>query len=110
MAWQDSLQPASWRGISFGVLDSEIRRGRRVAVHEYPYRDIVWVEDLGRATRRYGFRGFYVGDDCYQVEQEMLAAAEVSGAGNLVHPSLGSLTVNLIEFSSGQRRELGRVV
>ena len=109
-SWTDNLQPASWRGISFAVMDSEVRRGRRVAIHEYPYRDIVWVEDLGRATRRYGFRGFYVGDDCYDIEQQMLDAAEVKGDGALVHPSLGSLTVSLVEFSVGQRRELGRVV
>jgi prophage DNA circulation protein len=109
-SWLSQLQPASWRGIPFSVNDSEIRRGRRTAVHEYAYRDIVWVEDLGLATRRYGFRGFFVGDDCYAVEQSMLAAAETPGPGQLVHPSLGALTVSLIEFSSGQRRELGRVV
>ena len=29
-----------------------------VAVHEYPYRDTVWVEDLGRSARKFTLRGF----------------------------------------------------
>lgn len=110
MSWLDELQPASWRGIPFAVVDSEIRRGRRVVLHEYPFRDEVWVEDMGLGVRRYAFRGFYVGDDCYGVEQAMIAAAETPGIGELVHPSLGSLGLTLMDFGVAQRRELGRVV
>nr|WP_242012107.1 DNA circularization N-terminal domain-containing protein [Acetobacter oeni] len=91
----DALQPASWRGIEFAVERSEIRRGRRTAVHEYPFRDQVWVEDLGRGVRSYAFTGFVVGDDCYDVEQALLAQAEIAGPGTLVHPTLGSVTVTL---------------
>jgi prophage DNA circulation protein len=39
------LQPASYRGIPFGVFGGQARFGRRNALHEYPFRDVPWVED-----------------------------------------------------------------
>ena len=110
-AWIAQLQPASWRGLGFAVNSSEYSRGRRTAVHEYPFRDDVWVEDLGRAARAVAFAGFVVGDDCYAQAQALLAAAEVAGSGELIHPSLGSLTASLVSKPRfTERRELGRVV
>jgi len=110
-AWIDQLQPASWRGLGFAVDSSVIRRGRRVAVHEYPFRDDVWVEDLGRGVRGVAFSGFVVGDDCYAQAQALLAASETAGSGELIHPSLGSLTVALASpMEATERKELGRVV
>ena len=49
--WADALQPASWNGIPFAVRASQIRRGRRIVVHEHPFRADAWVEDLGRFSR-----------------------------------------------------------
>lgn len=110
MSWRDELRPASWRGIPFGVLANESRFGRRVAVHEYPFRDTVWVEDLGRNVRRLGLTGFLVGDDALLRKQEMIEACEEEGPGELVHPTLGSLTVALLEFAASERWDQGRVV
>ncbi len=110
-AWLAQLRPASWRGLGFGVNSSEYARGRRVAVHEYPFRDEVWVEDLGRGIRSVAFSGFVVGDDCYAQAKALLAAGETAGAGELVHPSLGSVTVALVApMRMSERKELGRVV
>ncbi len=108
--WAATLQTASWRGLPFAVRSSLIRRGRRVAVHEYPFRDEVWVEDLGRGTRMVSFSAFLIGDDVFQQRDAMAAAAETAGTGLLVHPSLGSMSASLIEFSAGERADLGRVV
>ncbi len=33
--WKDSLQQASYKGIPFGVLQTDIQFGRRNAVHEF---------------------------------------------------------------------------
>ncbi len=109
-SWLNFLQPASWRGVGFSVLESRLVRGRKTALHEYPFRDPVWVEDLGRGTRIYSFRGFLVGDDCYIQEQTMLAAVEVAGPGTLVHPSLGAVSVSLVDYSSTQTYDKGRMV
>ena len=108
--WAQSLQPASWRGLGFAVRDAGIRRGRRIAVHEYPYRDEVWPEDLGRGTRTLNFTGFLIGDDVYSQRQAFLEAVEQAGTGELVHPSLGSVSAVLVEFACGERAEMGRVI
>lgn len=108
--WAWGLQEASWRGLRFAVRSSNIRRGRKVVVHEYPFSDDVWVEDLGRGTRVVSFSGFLIGEDVFEQRDAMVAAAEVAGTGVLVHPSLGTLQASLIEFSAGERADLGRVV
>lgn len=36
--WQSQLQPSSFRGVPFAVVNEEGSHGRRQAVHEYRYR------------------------------------------------------------------------
>jgi prophage DNA circulation protein len=109
-SWAQQLQPGSWRGVPF-VLDSgDTAAGRRVAIHEYPYRDETWAEDLGRLPRRFSIQAWVVGDDCYQQRDAMVRACEQAGAGTLVHPTLGSVQCVLMEFQTSDRRERGRVV
>jgi prophage DNA circulation protein len=89
---------------------AETKAGRRTVLHEYPYRDTVWVEDIGRLPRRFNFQAFLVGDDVYQQRAAMLKACEQAGAGTLVHPTLGSVQCVLVDFTTTDRRERGRVV
>ncbi|OEZ85640.1 hypothetical protein JAB8_38220 [Janthinobacterium sp. HH106] len=107
--WAAQLRPASWRGVPFGVLGGGIKFGRRTAVHEYPYRDTVWVEDLGRAVRRITMTGFLVGDDVIAQRDRMIAAAETAGSGELIHPTLGQLTASAVECVAEEKWEQGRV-
>jgi prophage DNA circulation protein len=96
-SWMDQLKPASFRGVSFGVLEGESRFGRRNVVHEYPYRDHVWVEDTGRSSRVFSITGFLVGDDVISQRDRMIAAAETeSDRALLMHPTYGVLKVNLV--------------
>lgn len=115
MSWFQNLQAASFRGVPFGVLTSDGRFGRRLAVHEYPYRDKPYVEDLGRATRRIGITGFliessliYGGGEVIAQREQMIAAAETSGPGKLVHPTLGELQVSCESLAVNERWEQGR--
>jgi len=109
-AWFASLQPGSWRGAGFVLDAAETKAGRRVALHEYPYRDDVWPEDLGKLPRRFAITAFVVGDDVYAQRDAMLAACEQAGPGTLVHPTLGAVQCVLLDFSCADRREHGRVV
>lgn len=110
-AWAQNLQPASWRGVPFAVASSTIRRGRRTALHEYPDRDAVWVEDLGRGVRRISIVGFVIGDDVFDQRDQMVDACEVAGPGSLVHPSLGTISVCLEgDIAAVERADRGRVV
>jgi hypothetical protein len=109
-SWWQQLQPGSWRGVGFVMDAAENKAGRRVAVHEYPYRDTVWAEDLGRLPRRFSFQAFLVGDDVYQQRNAMIQACEQAGEGTLVHPTLGSVQCVLLDFTTTDRRERGRMV
>ncbi|WP_028210781.1 DNA circularization protein [Paraburkholderia mimosarum] len=111
-----ALQRASWRGVPFATRGGTVKVGRRVALHEYPFRDDVWVEDLGRAGRRISLTGFlvqdaaYGGGDVISQRTAMIQACETEdkGDGELVHPSLGRLTVSLLDFECEESAEHGR--
>ncbi|SMF48298.1 Mu-like prophage DNA circulation protein [Azospirillum oryzae] len=114
--WYSQLQRASFRGVPFGVLSSDSQFGRRVAIHEYPYRDSVWVEDLGRAPRRISLIGFlvedsavYGGGSVLTQRDQLQRACEGEGEGELVHPTLGRKSVALLRFRIAERFDLGRV-
>ncbi|UMR99562.1 DNA circularization protein [Escherichia coli] len=98
--WRDHIHQASFRGVPFGVIQGDGYFGRRVAIHEYPFRDTVWVEDLGRSARRFTLRGFlvqdslvYSGGDVFAQRDALIAACESGESGLLVHPTLGEMTV-----------------
>lgn len=102
--WFESLRQASFRGVNFAVLTEDMTHGRRVAVHEYPYRDTAWVEDMGRAVRKITLRCFivqdsavYGGGSVIAQREALIAACEQKDAGTLIHPTLGELTVSVPE-------------
>jgi prophage DNA circulation protein len=115
MAYSDQLQTASYNGVPFGVENASIVVGRRVALHEYPFRDIPWSEDIGRATRKLQIKGFlisdpllYRGGDVLTQRKALLGAVETKGAGQLIHPSLGQLTVSCLSVAVNERTDKGR--
>lgn len=104
MSFFDQLQQGSFRGVPFGVHSGEARFGRRQAVHEYPFRDTPWIEDIGRGTRKISFVAFliensrvYGGGPVVGQRESLIAACEMAGSGTLVHPTLGRLTVSVPE-------------
>jgi len=116
--WNSNLHAASFRGVPFAVERGDAKFGRRLAIHEYPYRDSVWVEDMGRSTRRITITGFiiqssrvYTAPDVMTQRDSLVAAAEMAGAGTLVHPTLGELTVSIPEggLHISESMEDGRV-
>lgn len=114
--WKDRLQQASYFGVPFGVMGGSVQFGRRNVVHQYPDRDTVWVEDLGRSARRITMTGFLVENPRYagvasviEQRQRLMAACEMKGDGELVHPTLGRMTVSNLSCSSEERWDQGRV-
>lgn len=100
--WSEHLHKASFRGVPFAVEGGEGSYGRRQAVHQYPYRDQAWIEDIGRSTRKFTLRGFlvqssrlYTAPDVMTQRDSLIAACETGSAGTLVHPTLGELTVSV---------------
>lgn len=113
--WRGQLRRASFGGVPFGVFGGQIRVGRRNAVHEYPFKDQVWVEDLGRAARRITLTGFLVENAVYggggviAQRDRMIAVCESPDQKTLVHPTLGELRVSLLDTSMEERWDQGRM-
>lgn len=95
MSWRDRFKEGSFRGAPFLIQESQAEFGRRNKVHEYPQRDLPWVEDLGRSARRWSLSCYVVGDDYDQARDALIAALEAKGPGTLIHPYLGTVTASL---------------
>jgi prophage DNA circulation protein len=104
------LQNAFWRGVPFKVIGSQVRKGRRLAVHEYPFRDGGWAEDMGRAMRTYSFTGYLVGDDAPLMQLLLDRASEQPGPGLLIHPTIGAVQVSLLSCGTAVRKDRMRVI
>jgi hypothetical protein len=96
MAFADGLRPASYKGVPFGVLDAQDGRGRNTVTHEFPLRDKVFVEDMGRAKRTISLTAFVIGPGYEARRDALLAVLEQPGPGTLVHPWLGTFQVSLV--------------
>ncbi len=107
-AWASLRQNGSFRGVPFIVEANSLKRGRQVALHIYPFRDDPWPEDLGRSPRVTSFRGFLLGDDADQQMLALTAAVETPGSGQLVHPVLGSISVQVIACTFDDELDRGR--
>ncbi|MDB5604105.1 MAG: circularization family protein [Bradyrhizobium sp.] len=108
LSYQEQLRPASFRQMPFVSLGGESGFGRRNAVHEYPKRDTPWIEDLGRAARRFQVIGYLVGDDVIQRRDVMIQMCETKDDGELIHATLGRRTVSILDFRTIERWDKGR--
>lgn len=98
MSWRDNLQPASFRGIPFFIESHEIEGGRRSVQHEYVQRDKPFAEDTGRKGRSFSFEAYVIGTDYFPSRNALMEALEKEGAGELVHPYFGRVSVQAKPF------------
>lgn len=103
------LRSASFKGVPFHVTDVKKTVIRRKILHEYPQRDIPFIEDLGKGATKYSVTAFLVGDDCVSKAKKLEKALLSTGAGTFVHPWEGNLTVSVfdagtIHYNNGAHR------
>jgi prophage DNA circulation protein len=103
MTWRDQLLPASFRGVKFHYEELRKSGGRRRVDDEYPYRDDVYIEDIGRRKREHRITGYVLGDDFLVQRDALEAALEQPGPGTLVHPTRGPLSVKVGAYSVSER-------
>lgn len=106
MSWRDELQQGSFRGVTFRARSTDGQIGRRVALHEYPGRDLPYAEDLGRKARHFSLELYVIGDDYMQQRDKLREALDKAGSGSLVHPWHGQ--VNVVVFDARGPRESTR--
>ena len=99
MTWRDSLRVASFRGMEFHTNETQDPVGRRQVVHEYPLRDIPYVEDMGLFAGEIRMPGFIIGPEYHTARDKFVALLNKPGPGLLVHPKLGELTVSVLPGS-----------
>lgn len=92
----DEYEKGSFRGVPFLYVDSDGELGRRKVVHEYPGRDLPFIEDLGRRTRVWSLEIMVAGSDYMGWRDRLTAALDAPGPGILVHPTLGQLKVEVL--------------
>lgn len=108
-AWRSRMAPARFRGVSFHVDTAERSGGRRTVVHEYPFRDAPFVDDLGKKRGAYPVEGHVIGSDYLEKRDALITALETEGSGELVHPYYGTVRVICSGFSVRESTEQGGV-
>ncbi|WP_044528715.1 DNA circularization protein [Herbaspirillum sp. B65] len=109
--WKKRLQPASFRGVPFRVDTETMPVGREVVIFEYPGKDKVRTEDMGRKTRLIRFAAFVIGAKCLEERDALLAALDKPGEGELIHPWYGRMKVTATsDCTASHSREEGGVV
>lgn len=98
MSWREQLEPGSFRGVAFMIEAHDASSGRRLAIHEYPFRDEVYAEDLGRSGRTFGVEAYVLGEDYMAARDALIDALEQPGAATLRHPYLGARTVAVQDY------------
>jgi len=83
----------SFRGVEFHTESSSGNIGRRVVIDEFPDKDEAASEDLGRKARAFTLTIFVLGPDWEQKRNDLEAAFEKEGPGELVHPWRGTMNV-----------------
>lgn len=84
--WASTLRRASFRGVDFFVEQDTVETGRRLVVHEYPHRDLPYIEDLGMKANRITVSAYVTGDDVESREAALRAACSALGPGALIVP------------------------
>lgn len=91
MAWDLLLLDASFKGVSFDVMDTTDESTRDIQQHLYPYVDGADTEDLGRKARQVTLTAVFTGVLYELPMYALLAVLNQKGPGELIHPVFGSM-------------------
>lgn len=96
MPWSADIQVASFRGVSFEVINVSDTFERRIAEHEFPYKDGAQLEDVGRRARPVSIETIFHGSDYLAELIAFLGVANEGATGTLIHPILGALEAKVV--------------
>lgn len=98
MSWEERLQTAAYTSPSgnrfefiYGNVSVEV--DKKTSTFTFPEKEGAYIQDLGRAGRRYPFTLFFSGADYDIVADNFLLALEEKGVGLLEHPKYGNRNV-----------------
>jgi prophage DNA circulation protein len=108
--WRTHWLQALFRDEIFFVENQSRTSGRRVAVHEYPKRNVPYAEDMGRMARAFAVQGYLIGPFYHELKDKLIDALEKDGPGRLRLPmqyQLSDVQVMVQGYSISENRERG---
>ena len=99
MAWQETLQDASFRGVPFDVLSTTDNNKQAVITHSIPYVNGGSLEPTGYDPRSFSVSAIIWGEDYENRLTQLELALNQISLGRLVHPTRGVLTVAVQDYS-----------
>lgn len=114
-AWRQKWLPAEFRGKLFFVENDVQSGGRRVALHQYPKRNVPYAEDMGRSANRFVVQGYLIAlpsnpKSYLDLKNELIEELEKDGPGLLRLPMqylLSDVNVMVQAYSVTENRERG---
>lgn len=107
--WKDNFRQGSFRGVEFFCKGHEYNGGRRKVEHEFPNKDRGNTEDLGKKLPGHNLELYVIGDDYFDKRDALQKALDDEGPGELIHPYLGSLNVQVGEYTLSETVDEGRM-
>ncbi len=104
--WLNTLFLTSFKGVPFWTERDEEEGGRRIVKHQFPMRDLPFLEDLGEDTRDFELNAYLASDVADAEASALVAACAARGAGILVLPMQGPVLVKCLRFQ--RRRDKDR--
>jgi prophage DNA circulation protein len=108
--WRTKYQTAWFRGAVFHVETDVRAGGRRVALHQYPKRNIPYAEDMGRTANAFQVQGYLIGPTYLDDKDILVACLEQDGPGMLRLPMpyrMSDINVMVQSYSITESRERG---
>jgi prophage DNA circulation protein len=108
--WRDRWQNAMFRGCGFFVETGTMAGGRRVALHQYPKRNVPYAEDMGKTANRFSVQGYLIGPNYLDAKDALIEALEKDGPGMLRLPlpyKMRDVQVMVQGYSVSENRERG---
>jgi len=98
--WRSKLKEAKFRDVSFFVDGSTTSVGRRNIIHEYPFQDQAYVEDIGGKANQFTINAHVIQQpplfNYFKARDKLIKALNTRGSGNLIHPYLGEKQVAVV--------------
>lgn len=104
--WLTTLWPGSFKGVPFKVERDSEAAGRRIRIHEFPMRDVPYLEDLGELRREFDVMAYVASDSADVDAASLISVCTARGAGVLVLPSHGPITARCL--TAERRRDKDR--
>ena len=99
MAWKDDLQDASFRGVPFECISTKDAVSKSQAIHQAPYSDEAYIEDMGKDPRKISIQAVFTGEDYKGELDNLVLALDETGAGELIHPIDGVCTASVLSYN-----------